>query len=130
MAFERGDVGSWCADFADALEWASRIALRLAEQVRDLQEGWQKSLRPRAGSAQAKLIWALPALPVLDVKTAACTIGVSQEAARLAILELEKAGVVSPSVLGKQKYRVWRTPAVLELLEDAEHYLKVPRVTG
>ncbi len=114
----------WCLRFSEALEWSSERALRLAADLGRLQAKWTEELHPRARSALAKLLPLLPALPVLDVATAAKAVSVSDEAARLAILELESRGILRPTKVGKQRYRIWRAPDVLDVIEGAEDFLR------
>ncbi|MBM3276009.1 MAG: Fic family protein, partial [Candidatus Sericytochromatia bacterium] len=118
-AFERGEIGDWCKQFAEALTWSCEVADELLDRLVALQAQWSDELRPRAKSALAKLLPSLPELPVLDVRSAAATIGASEEAARLAIADLEAAGILLPTKLGKLRRKVWRAPAILDALDTA-----------
>ncbi|MBM3269654.1 MAG: Fic family protein [Candidatus Sericytochromatia bacterium] len=123
-AFERGDPLPWCRLFAQTLARATAVGYKAISDISDIQANWARQLRPRGGSALEKLIVALPAVPVLDVKTAAAFLGVSGEAARQAILALEALGALAPSALGRQRYRVWRAPDILAVMDGAALYLE------
>ncbi len=64
------------------------------------------------------MIQTLPARPILDAKVAAEIAGVSYEAARLAVLALEDAGVLEPMFVGRRRNRAWEAPEVVALLDN------------
>lgn len=79
-------VEDWLTIFVRATDASVRAAEGLARQIERLQEKWREQTdHPRAGSAHAKLIEALPIHPVLDVTSASRVIGSSEEGARRAI---------------------------------------------
>jgi hypothetical protein len=74
---------------------------QLAVDLAELQEDWLDQARhPRADSTAARLIRALPGQPILDARTVATTLEVSEVAARNALNGLESAGLIRPTVFG------------------------------
>lgn len=125
--YREGDVFGWCALFLRTLDAAITQSELLADHLRELQDGWRHACgRPRRDSATEKILQLLPGRPMLDGKTATMLAGVSDEAARLALLALEHAGVLRPVVLGKKRNRVWEAPEIIALLDNFEWELATP----
>lgn len=94
-AFREGRVADWIGSFAGAAARAATVSIDLADRVAALQAAWrERAGRPRTGSAAAKLIDLLPALPVLSAPTARGAIRVSQQQTLAALKSLAEAGVV------------------------------------
>jgi Fic family protein len=94
-AFREGRLADWVDSFAGATTRSATISIDLADQVADLQATWrERAGRPRAGSAAARLIALLPALPVLSAPTARGAIGVSQQQTLAGLKSLADAGVL------------------------------------
>jgi len=94
-AFREGRVADWIGSFAGAATGAAVASIDLADRVAGLQAEWlARAGRPRAGSAAARLIALLPALPVLSAPTARGAIGVSQQQTLAGLKALADAGVV------------------------------------
>ena len=94
-AFREGRLADWVASFAQAASRAALVSIDLADQVAELQAEWrERAGRPRTGSAAAKLIALLPALPVLSAPTARGSIGTSQQQTLAALKSLADAGVL------------------------------------
>jgi Fic family protein len=95
VAFREGRVSDWISSFSAATRLAAAASIELAEQVAGLKVAWiERAGRPRAGSAAAKLIALLPALPVLSAPTARAAIGVSQQQTLAALKNLAEASVL------------------------------------
>jgi Fic family protein len=125
--FRSGHLLDWCAMFMATMQTAIARSEELAAQLGDLQERWRSAAgHPRRDSTAEKLIRAFPGRPILDGKIAASLAGVSDEAARTALLALEEAGVLRPVVLGKKRNRAWEAPEVIELLDTFEWHLATP----
>ena len=105
-AFREGRVGAWVASFSGAAERAATVSTELADQVASLQASWrERAGHPRSGSAAARLIALLPALPVLSAPTARGAIAVSQQQTLAALKALAAAGVlrqISPGTYDRQ----------------------------
>jgi Fic family protein len=102
----RSGVSSWLSTFLDAASAATEQADKFSQAVEELTEQWQERLadyrtsqgtrgQPRADSAQAKMLFALPEIPVLTTRTAQRALGVSFPAARAALEEFAEAKILS-----------------------------------
>jgi Fic family protein len=122
-AYRQGAVGEWSAVFAQALRSAALRSVEFAERIAVLQERWRDAARrPRAGSAAEKIIQMLPAYPIFKVSTAAELAGVVYEAARLAVVRLEDAGVVR-QLPGRRRDRLYEAGQLFELIDRFEREL-------
>jgi Fic family protein len=120
----------WCGAFARAAGIAADGARALAGDIERLKARWTTQAdTPRAGSAAAKLIELLPSYPVFDLKSATAFLNVSDEAARLGIDRLEKAGIIKE--LTKRKWgRAWESIGLFALLDGFERKLAKPAGAG
>lgn len=117
---EAGGLEPWIASFAEASGQAAAVSKRLAEAVRELEEEWfEEAGRPRRDGAPAKIIRLLPAQPILTAATARLGIGTSYEAARVALLALEKAGVVR-QISGGTYDRTYAADRLFDLIRRYE----------
>ena len=124
VAFRAGKVSEWCGLFSAAVRTAADEAGRLASAVDRLRTQWREAVgRPRSGSAADKLIEALPGYPILDVGTAERIASVSNQAARLAMIQLEEAGVIKRVNAGKRN-RAWEAVGLFEVVETSERRLR------
>jgi Fic family protein len=124
--YRSGRISQWCGLFASATRAASVGATGFANAIHRLQERWtEQSGAPRTDSAAMKLIQQLPAHPIVDVKTVERLCRCSNQAARLAVLQLEKAHVLSRVNVGKRN-RAWEAGALFQLLNDFERDLATP----
>lgn len=125
--FRAGRVVEWCGTFAAATRTAARSARRFADEVLQLQAHWRKAAHePRSDSAASALVQALPAAPILDVSSAESLLGCSNQAARLALQHLERAGVVSRINVGRRN-RAWEATGLFELINRFEQQLATRR---
>ena len=88
------------------------------------RRGRETSIAGRAHTSPSHRA-ALPAHPILDVKTAEAIARTSNQAARLAMLQLEQAGVVKRVNVGKRN-RAWEAVGLFELLNAFERELGSP----
>jgi len=73
----------------------------------ELQAAWrERTGRPRRDSTTNKLLALLPAYPIVNVATVQAMVGVSDEAARVALQALERAGILSQVTVGRRN-RAW-----------------------
>jgi Fic family protein len=121
-AYRRHDDDEWTGVFVRAAGIAAEGARTLAADIESLKTRWRERAEPRAGSAAAKLIDLLPLHPVFDLNTATEFLGVSDEAARLGIERLERAGVVK-EVTKRKWNRAWETVELFGLLDGFERKL-------
>jgi hypothetical protein len=113
--------------FVRATNIASEGAVALAREIEALKDRWREQAgSPRAGSATSKLIDLLPVHPVLNLNTATDFLAVSDEAARLAIERLHKAGVLEE--ITKRKWgRAWECVGLFRLLDAFDREVATPR---
>ena len=108
-------MAEWCGLFSAAIRTAAEEATRLASAVDRLRAQWRKAVnRPRADSAADKLIEALPGHPILDVGTAERIAHVSNQAARLATIQLDEAGVIKRINAGRRN-RAWEAVGLFDI---------------
>jgi Fic family protein len=118
--FRAGRAADWCAVFAQATRVAAGEAARFGTQIDALQDNWRSaSGNPRRDSAAQALLEILPSHPILDVATAQALLARSNQAARLAVLDLEAAGVLKPITAGRRN-RAWEAIGLFELMNGFE----------
>jgi Fic family protein len=119
-------LASWVGTFSQAVRTAGREALGFAGEVAALQEKLAKRAKiKRRGTTKERLIAALPAEPVIDVRRAAEIADVTYEAARLAVDELVGAGVLH-AVSGRKRDRLYEARDVFDLVDEFERRLATP----
>ena len=125
-AYSQGNVGLWCARFADATSRAAAEAERMAQRIEELQASWLERLgQPRRDAAVRELISALPAQPVIDVAAAQQLTGKSHVAVGNALAQLEAVGVLNK--LNERKWgRVWECGELLALVDGFERSVSTP----
>jgi Fic family protein len=122
--FRQGRVAEWSGLFSSAVRTAAEEATRLGAAVDGLRGKWRTSANhPRAGSAADRVIDALPGYPLLDVGTVETIANVSNQAARLALLQLEDGGVVRRINTGKRN-RAWEAVGLFEVVEAGERRVR------
>jgi len=122
--YRAGRVMDWCGAFCSAARVASLSGERFAAKVEKLQQRWREQAgNPRADAAANRIIERLPAFPVLDVATAEGLAGCSNQAARLALAQLEAGKVLGRVNVGKRN-RVWEALGLFELVDAFESALR------
>ena len=125
-AYSPDGLASWVGTFSQAVRTAGQAALGFAAEVAELQaKSLKRAKIKRRGSARARLIAALPAEPVIDIRRAAEITGVTYEGARLAVEELAAAGVLT-AVSGRKRDRLYEARDVFDLVDDFERRLATP----
>lgn len=124
-SYRNEEEADWTAYFAQTTISASAAAERFGEDLRDLQREWKEQAKVRRDSTAERVIDALPAQPVLDVKKAAELAGTSEEAARQALNTLEQRGVVE-QVTKRSWGRVWEARGLWNLLDRFEEQVATP----
>jgi Fic family protein len=124
VAFRAGRIAEWCGLFSSAVRTAAEEATRLATAVDRLRGQWRAAAdHPRAGSSADKLIQALPGHPIIDVAAVEAIAQVSNQAARLAVTQLEGSGVLKRINTGRRN-RAWEAVGLFEVVEAAERRLR------
>ena len=125
--FRAGRVNEWVGLFADAARTAATEASRFAAQLAAQEAQWREAVGPLRPNATASvLLRLLPGVPIIDVQTAQELVGCSNQAARLALAQLERAGIISQLTVGRRN-RAWEAGAVFELLNTFERHLATRR---
>ncbi len=120
-------VHTWLRTFAAATLRACSDAQAYASRIDELVDQWQARLGTvRKGSALDLLIEVLPGVPLMTVESAAGLINRSEVAAGAAINRLLDTGILTQRNIGKQRYRIFEAPAVLELFTSLERALASP----
>ena len=118
---------TWLRTFAGATLRACNDAQIYATRIDELVNQWRSSLGTvRQGSALDLLIDVLPGVPLLTVGTVTQLIDRSGVAAGAAINRLVDAGILTQRNIGKQRYRIFEAPAILELFTSLERTLASP----
>jgi Fic family protein len=124
--FRAGDVVEWARSFAYSCRLAAVESERLAERLDGLIQSWrERAGAPRRGSSAARIIDVLPAHPIIDIATAHEVVGGSDEAVRLAINSLERAGVLRQITAGRYR-RAWAAEDLFDVMNEYEHRLATP----
>ena len=123
-AYREGQVIEFCAAFTSAMHKATSQAIGLATQCESLLSKWRKEIgRVRSGSAAMRLLAILFDQPVLDAKQVERALHVSDEAARLGLITLEKAGGLR-RIGASSRGRLWVAEDALDLLDRWEYELE------
>jgi Fic family protein len=125
-AFRAGDLAGWCRTFADATRIAAERAIDLGSDFARLREEWiERAGNPRRNSSARRLIERLPGHPIVSVESAARLLDTSDEAARLALTQLDNAVVVRQITVGTRN-RAWAASEVFDLLDDFDALVATP----
>jgi Fic family protein len=130
-AYRQGMAADWCRFFARVTVDAVKRSRALAADLANLQSDWlEKAKHPRSDSAAARLIVSIPGQPIVDARTVATMLSVSEVASRNALNTLESAGVLRPITFGKKRFRAWEAPALIALLDNFEWSMAEPTRSG
>ena len=115
---------AWLRTFAFAIRQACIHAHRYASEITALHNRWKERMGPtRRDSSVRLLLAALPGAPLISVKTAAALIGRSRVNTNAAVNRLGEAGVLTQRNIGKQRYRIFEAPEIIELITRQEQVL-------
>ena len=118
---------TWLRTFAAATLRACSDAQAYASRIDELTDQWRSGLGTvRKGSALDLLIEVLPGVPLLTVESAAALIARSDVAAGGAINRLLASGILTQRNIGKQRYRIFEAPGILDLFTSLERALASP----
>jgi Fic family protein len=118
---------TWLRTFAGATLRACNDAQTYASQIDDLVEHWRRALGAiRQRSALDLLLGILPGVPLMTVDSAARLTDRSDVAAGSAVNRLAEAGILVQRNIGRQRYRIFEAPEVLELFTSLERALASP----
>ena len=120
---ERSEAfGAWARVFTAATIQAVDDVQRYSKTIADITEQWRRRVgRVRANSSTDLLLRALPGAPIITVASAAVLTGHSQTSAGEAVNLLARAGILQQRNVGRQRYRVFEAPEVLDLFGDVQN---------
>ena len=118
---------AWLDTFAAAILHAVDTAAAYDNAVAGLHQQWRQQVGPvRRNSSVDRLLRILPGAPVLTVESASTLIGVSPDRVGPAINTLATANILAQRNLGKQRYRIFEAPDVLDLYDTVDADLATP----
>jgi Fic family protein len=128
VAFRDDRVEEWVAQFALAVEAASRHAASFSERVRALQARWLERAGPLRGDAVARTIVAhLPAFPFITSAIGSELSGKSDVAVLRGLDRLTRAGVLTRH-RNPRKGDTWEAKELFTLLDELEQAVLATRV--
>lgn len=117
----------WLRLFATATHRACLDAEAYAEQIDAMAARWREKLgRVRAKSSTDLLLKVLPGVPLVSVESASGLLGRSKARTTDAINACAEAGILRQRNVGRQRYRVFEAPDVLDLFSGLERALASP----
>jgi Fic family protein len=119
-------LNRWISLFAAAITRSVGDAETYETTVRAIQDRWRAALgKVRSDSAALRLIDVLPGTPVVTVQHAATLIGRSNQATNEAMRQLERAGVLQQTTVGRRN-RAFEAPELIAAFTDLERRLASP----
>ncbi len=132
-AYRAGQPGSIVGLFVRSAEVAATEAWDSIERITALPSEWATELRPRAGSAVARLLPLLFDHPVLDAAEVERLSGVGPVQTYAAIDRLVEAGIMR-EITGRKRDRVWVASTLLAELDDLDRriqaWMRAPEENG
>jgi len=117
----------WLRLFAAATSRSCRDAATYSADIDKITAAWRSKLgRVRAKSSTDLLLRVLPGAPIITVESASKLIGRSKARTTDAVNALANAGVLRQRNIGRQRYRVFEAPDVLDLFTGLERALTNP----
>ncbi|MEN4476615.1 Fic family protein [Mycolicibacterium cosmeticum] len=116
-AYRRGDPDSFVRYVSEAAVIASSVAEQSAARLSALPGHWRSVARPRANSADEKLVDHLLATPILNAATAFEITGTSEPSTYKALDRLTESGVLDV-VSASRRNRIWAARDVLVELDS------------
>ncbi|HSV37791.1 MAG TPA: Fic family protein [Nocardioidaceae bacterium] len=118
-------IQAWLDVFVSSMDRATDDAVALCDRMIELEQRWRAELRPRRGSTADRVLPHLIAQPVLGAGDIEGLLGVSKQAASVALDQLVKAGILRQFGQG-QRRRVFEAAEVFKVLTDYERGLATP----
>ena len=122
-------IVDWLWLFDTAMSQAADRAHAYCDDVAALQNAWRLNFGAvRTNSSADRLLRMLPGAPVLTVDSASRRLGISPNRVGPAVNALAEAGVLAQRNVGRQRYRLFAAPAVLDLWATVDAELVTPRL--
>lgn len=115
-AFRSGDPNAIVSTVAEASFAAVDNGQRLVDDIEAISARWNETVVARTDSSVHRLKEYLLRQPVVNSKSIAAALGVSQVAAQTSIDKLVDAGVLTKE-RGRVRYRIWQADEVLQALD-------------
>lgn len=116
-AYRRGEPLVIVELFIGAAARAAALGRSAGRRIGRSVEAMLERSPGRAGTPDRAIIELLARRPVLDAGSAATAVGVSEAAARRSLERLEAAGLLRGYLIGPHR-RAWRSPEILDLMDD------------
>ena len=116
-AYRRGEPLVIVELFIGAAARAAALGRSAGRRIGRTVEAMLERSPGRAGTPDRAIIALLARRPVLDAGSAATAVGVSEAAARRSLERLEAAGLLRGYLIGPHR-RAWRSPEILDLMDD------------
>lgn len=116
-AYRRGEPLVIVELFIGAAARAAALGRSAGRRIGRTVEAMLERSPGRAGTPDRAIIALLARQPVLDAGSAATAVGVSEAAARRSLERLEAAGLLRGYLIGPHR-RAWRSPEILDLMDD------------
>ena len=116
-AYRRGEPLVIVELFIGAAARAAALGRSAGRRIGRTVEAMLERSPGRAGTPDRAIIELLARRPVLDAGSAATAVGVSEAAARRSLKRLEAAGLLRGYLIGPHR-RAWRSPEILDLMDD------------
>lgn len=116
-AYRRGEPLVIVELFIEAAARAAALGRSAGRRIGRTVEAMLERSPGRAGTPDRAIIELLARRPVLDAGSAATAVGVSEAAARRSLKRLEAAGLLRGYLIGPHR-RAWRSPEILDLMDD------------
>jgi Fic family protein len=129
--FREGRADDWIGTVASTVSTSARSATALGPAIdRLLVELIERAGSPRKDWVARRIIRGLPTQPILNAESAAKAYGVTATAARAALNQLQYAGILQPTRVGRRRDREWTSDELFQLLDAFEYNLGEPEVGG
>jgi len=114
--YRAGDANSIVAAVAEACFAAVKNGRALVDDIQDAEKSWDVRVIARSDSSVHRVKKYLLRQPVVNTKTVAAELGISDVAAQSAIDRLVEASVLTQMSVGNRN-RIWQAPEILGALD-------------
>lgn len=114
--YRAGDANSIVAAVAEACFAAVKNGRALVDDIQDAEKSWDVRVIARSDSSVHRVRKYLLRQPVVNTKTVATELGISDVAAQSAIDRLVEASVLTQMSVGNRN-RIWQAPEILDALD-------------
>ncbi|MFQ3474714.1 Fic family protein [Halonotius sp. F2-221B] len=112
----KGEWEEWISFFLDGVIDQSKEVFIRSKELLELREEYRETYQGRQSETLLSILYELFKNPVITIKQAEQRADVGYQAARNAIYELEKEGVLV-EVTGKERYKVYHATDIIDVIE-------------